>query len=332
MNKFLVIGSNSFTGASFIKKLLDAGEEVRGISRSLEASNCFLPYKWNRSELQKSSYSFSQLDLNKDMDGISDLLREFKPHYVINFAAQSMVAESWLNPDHWYETNVTGNVRLHEQLRKLDSLEKYVHISTPEVYGNCEGSVQENHVFNPSTPYAASRAACELHLQTYMKQYQFPVVFTRAANVYGPGQQLYRIIPRTILSIKLGEKLKLHGGGKSIRSFIHAQDVAEGTYKAALQGPIGEAYHFSTERIVSIRELVEMICVRLNTPFDEIVEVSPERPGKDNAYKLDATKARTTLEWDDSISLEDGIEDTVQWVEKNLEYMKNESFEYIHKQ
>ena len=96
-------------------------------------------------------------------------------------------------------------------------------------YGSCSGLVDENHPFSPSTPYATSRAACDMHLLNFFKNYNFPVVFTRAANVYGPGQQLYRIIPRTILFIKLGKKLQLHGGGKSLRSFIHIRDVAEAT-------------------------------------------------------------------------------------------------------
>ena len=97
---------------------------------------------------------------------------------------------------------------------------------------------------------------------TFFKNYQFPVVFTRAANVYGPGQQLYRIIPRTIFFIKLGRKLQLHGGGRSVRSFIHARDVAEGTLRVARQAPPGETYHFSTDLYLSIRELVERICAR----------------------------------------------------------------------
>ena len=110
-----------------------------------------------------------------------------------------MVGESWLNPDHWMMTNVVSTVRLHDRLRSFDFLERYVHVTTPEVYGSTEGWVREDAPFNPSTPYAVSRAAGDMSLRTYFATYGFPVVFTRAANVYGPGQQLYRIIPRTIL-------------------------------------------------------------------------------------------------------------------------------------
>jgi dTDP-glucose 4,6-dehydratase len=96
-----------------------------------------------------------------------------------------MVAESWLYPDQWYQTNVVANVRLHEGLRKMKNFRKYVHVTTPEVYGTCSGDVKEDAPFNPSTPCAASRAACDLHLMTFFKRYNFPVAFTRAANVYG---------------------------------------------------------------------------------------------------------------------------------------------------
>src|SRR5207247_10423791 len=150
-----------------------------------------------------------------------------------------------------------------EKIRRFGFLKKYVHVSTPEVYGTCVGNVTESAPFNPSTPYAASRAACDLHLMTFFRNYHFPVVFTRAANVYGPGQQLYRIIPRTIFFIRLGRKLQLHGGGRSVRSFIHARDVAEGTLRVARQSLAGEAYHLSTSVCLSVRELVELICRKL---------------------------------------------------------------------
>lgn len=201
----LVIGSNSISGAFFIRHCLKLGLNVIGFSRSAELAPCFLPYRW-LDEQTLSRFSFEKMDLNHHTNRFLQRAEEIGAEYVVNFAAQSMVAESWTYPEHWYQTNVVANVRLHDGLRKVTTLKKYVHISTPEVYGTCSGNVTENHRFNPSTPYAASRAAADLHLMTFFKQYRFPVVFTRAANVYGPGQQLYRIIPRTILAVLLGEK------------------------------------------------------------------------------------------------------------------------------
>jgi len=329
--RFLVVGSNSFTGATFVDFLLEGGCDVVGVSRSEEAPRAFLPYKWRTLPGSGSPFRFARLDLNQDLDRIVGLIREIEPQYVVNFAAQSMVAESWEHPEHWYQTNVVANVRLHDQLRHCGFIKKYVHVSTPEVYGSCRGNVTEEAPFNPSTPYAASRAACDLHLMTFFKNYRFPVVFTRAANVFGPGQQLYRIIPRTIFFIKTGRTLQLHGGGRSVRSFIHARDVAEGTLRVARQAPPGEAYHFSTDLYVSIRELVERICARLNVNFNEVVEVVGDRPGKDAAYLLDSTKARRTLGWKDAISLDQGLDDTIAWVANNLEELKQQPCDYLHK-
>jgi len=192
--------------------------------------------------------------------------------------------------------------------------------------------VREDAPFNPSTPYAASRAACDLHLQTFFQRYKFPVVFTRAANVYGPGQQLYRIIPRTVLYIRLGRKLQLHGGGHSVRSFIHIRDVADGTLRAARQAPPGEAYHLSTGVYVSIREIVTMICGKLGVAFEDAVEVVGDRPGKDAAYLLDSSKARQTLGWKDRIGLEEGIDETITWVSKHFDTLRKQPLDYIHKQ
>jgi dTDP-glucose 4,6-dehydratase len=157
------------------------------------------------------------------------------------------------------------------------------------------------------------------------------VTFTRAANVYGPGQQLYRIIPRTILFFLLGRKLQLHGGGASVRSFIHIRDVADGTLRVARQAPLGEIYHFSTSRNISIRVLVELIAKQLKVDFNKYVDVVGERLGKDAAYLLDSTKARKTLGWQDQISLEQGIEETIAWVRDNLDILKQVPFDYIHK-
>ncbi len=168
-------------------------------------------------------------------------------------------------------------------------------------------------------------------MQTFLKNYDFPVVFTRAANVYGPGQQLYRIIPRTILFILLGRKLQLHGGGHSVRSFIHIRDVADATLRVARQATPGEVFHFSTPVNLSIRELVEMICRKLNVAFDDVVEVVGDRPGKDAAYLLDSSKARRLLGWQDKVSLEEGIEGTASWISRYLDELKKQPFDYIHK-
>ena len=326
--KYLILGSNSYSGATFADYLAAAGHDVLATSRSDEAHPAFLPYKWQK---RPGQVRFKRIDLNHDLEGLKALLASERPTHVVNFAAQSMVGESWLYPDHWMMTNVVSTVRLHELLRNYDGLERYVHVTTPEVYGSTEGWVKENAPFNPSTPYAVSRAAGDMSLRTYFANYQFPVLFTRAANVYGPGQQLYRIVPRTIVAAMGGQKLRLDGGGKSVRVFIHMTDVSDATLKIARAGTLGDTYHISGYELVSIRTLVEMILKRLGKSFDDCVEIGPERPGKDTAYTLDSLKLRTELGWRDTISLEQGVDDVIRWAERFSADLTKLPAKYEHK-
>jgi dTDP-glucose 4,6-dehydratase len=326
--RFLVLGSNSFSGATFCDYLAEQGYRVLATSRSAEPPTPLLPYKWQK---RAGQVDFTRIDINHDLDALDDLIKREKPTHVVNFAAQSMVGESWQHPDHWMMTNVVSTVRLHERLRKHDGLERYVHVTTPEVYGSTDGWVREDAPFNPSTPYAVSRAAGDMSLKTFVETYGFPAVSTRAANVYGPGQQLYRIIPRTILAAIGGQKLRLDGGGKSVRVFIHMRDVSEATLAIAQRGTIGATYHISGDRLVSIRELVEMILGRLGKDFDSCVEIGPERPGKDTAYTLDSTKLRRELGWTDKVSLDDGIEDCIRWAERFKDELASLPARYEHK-
>jgi dTDP-glucose 4,6-dehydratase len=327
-DRYVVIGSNSFSGASFVAGVLGLGAEVLGISRSPEPDDVFLPYKW----IAHDRFSFRQLDLNRDLDRIEAAVREFRPDYVVNFAAQGMVAQSWTCPEHWYQTNTLAMVRLHDRLRKLSFLKKFVQASTPEVYGNTTGLVDESAPLNPSTPYAVSKAACDMNLLAFKNAYVFPAVLTRAANVCGPGQQLYRIIPKTVLCILTGKKLRLEGGGTSVRSFIHIRDVVEGTFRAAHEGVPGEVYHLATDRSQTIRELVLEICRQLGAPFDNCVDVVEGRLGQDSAYLLDCTKARTQLGFRPRWTVEDAIRETIEWAKGNLSRLREMPAEYIHKE
>lgn len=326
--RFLVLGSNSFSGATFCDFLAEAGYDVLATSRSPEATSALLPYSWRQ---RPGSVRFERVDLNHDLDRLDALLRRERPTHVVNFAAQSMVGESWAHPDHWMMTNVVSAVRLHERLRHCDFLDRYVNVTTPEVYGSTDGWVREDQPFNPSTPYAVSRAAADMSLRTYSQTYGFPVVFTRAANVYGPGQQLYRIVPRTVLAALGGRKLRLDGGGKSVRVFIHMRDVADATLRIARGGRPGECYHISGYELVSIRDLVQLILTRLGRPFEECVEIGPDRPGKDSAYMLDSVKLRTELGWRDRIPLAEGVDEVIAWTERFRDDLPSLPMAYEHK-
>jgi dTDP-glucose 4,6-dehydratase len=327
-NRFAVIGSNSFAGSAFVFRALEDGADLIGFNRSPEGSDIFLPYKQSAN---KHRYTFYQADINHDLALIIDQLEKFKPDVVIDFAGQGMVAESWDNPAQWYTTNIVAKVKLHDYLRKCSWLKRFVRISTPEVYGSHENKITESWQFNPTTPYAVSHAAVDMSLKAFHQNYGFPVVFTRYANFYGQHQQLYRIVPRTIIYALTGRKLYLHGGGTSVRAFIHAKDVADGIMRSIHQGIPGEIYHFSPETFYTIKEVVEIICGQVGVDFSQLVEMSPDRPGKDKAYLMDSAKARKELSWNDSVSFTQGVSETLSWARANLEEINRLPLDYIHK-
>ena len=242
-----------------------------------------------------------------------------------------MVAESWLNPLQWYNTNLISKIKLFENLRDKSWLKKYIRISTPEVYGSSQILLPESSNYNPSTPYAISHAAVDMNLSIYYQQYNFPIVINRFANFYGPTQQLYRIIPRTIIYALMNKKLKLDGGGKSIRAFIYMDDVSEAIIRSIKYGKIGQIYHFSPKNFISIRDLVEKICLKMKIKFNSFVQIVDDRPGKDFAYLMDSKKARVELSWHDSTSIDEGIENTYSWIKENFDNIKDLPLNYIHK-
>ena len=325
----VVLGANSFSGQDFVDLLLDDPRyDVIGVSRSVERSDLFLRYKL-REELPR--YRYFQCDLNHDLPALLELLDSFRPSRIINFAAQSEVGPSWDYPEHWFQTNTVALAALIKHLQKRDYLERYLHISSPEVYGTCVGRVTEDSPVAPSTPYAASKAAADLLLATYRKEFGFPLLSVRSTNVYGARQQLFKIIPRSVIYLKLGRKIELHGGGHAVKSFVHIRDISRGELAILERGRLGSLYHLSPDSGVAVRDVVESICKRMGRSFDEATQSIAERPGQDAAYVIDSTRARTELGWLPQISLENGLSEVVGWVENHWERIQREPLEYKHK-
>ena len=269
--RFLILGANSFYGSNFAKLVEERGD---------------VALRWSRPEFdiarKGACWYFDRQDY---------------ADYIVNFVSQSLVAESWADPVEWMHVNGGMTTNLFENLRHL-RIKKFVHVSTPEVYGSTPYWVEEDAPYNPTTPYAVSRAAGDMMLKVYFKAYGFPMLITRTANIYGPGQQPYRLIPKAIQYKKEGMALSLHGGGWSKRSFIHIKDACEATYLLCKEGLIGETYHISTTEAHWIREVVSM----LGCEYEEV----EDRLGKDAAYLLNSDKLRR-MGWSATISLEEGL-------------------------
>jgi dTDP-glucose 4,6-dehydratase len=329
--RIAVIGSNSFTGAHLVKYLLDETEsEILGVSRSPEYDPLLLAYRYRQSP-DVRRFSFLQLDVNEQLDLLLAKLEQFRPSIIFNFAAQGEVRNSWKWPEHWWRTNALAVARLAEGLRHKDWLERYVASSTPEVYGSTGANQAESDTYRPSTPYAASKLAGDLHLLALHRYEGFPVVLTRAANLYGMHQQLYRIIPRTIIRVQTGEPLELHGRGRARRAFIHARDVADATWRAATRGKTGEVYHLAPEEdLRSLADVVRLVCGQMGADFDKAVRLVDENFGQDDVFSLDAGKARRELGWLPRVAFEDGVRETIGWIHDNWEAIRRLPHEYQH--
>ena len=325
MNKAIVIGSNSFSGSSFVKYLLKKNFKVIGISRSIQKKNIFCLHN-----KRHKNFLFKRLDINKNLNQIINLISKHKIKYVINYASQSMVSQSWDNPEDWFKTNSFSIPYLYNELSKLKKI-RLVHISTPEVYGNTSKKVFEDHHFNPSTPYAVSRCTADNFLSILSKQKKINFVGVRAANVYGECQDGFRIIPKAIINLNKKIPLELHGGGNSMRSFIHIDDVSEATYQIMKKGRSGHFYHVSNNEYIKIKNLIKKICKLLNISFKKVTKITKERTGKDFFYKLSSSKIRNELNWNPKINLNNGINRVLSWYKLNRKKIRKSDTFYTHK-
>lgn len=325
----VVLGANSFSGQDFVDLLLDqTPSRIVGVSRSAERSFLFLKYR-ERPDL--SRFEYHQLDMNRDLPSLLKLLDEARPEWIVNFAAQSEVAPSWEHPEHWFQTNTVALAELVNHLRRRDYLERYLHVSSPEVYGTCVGRVTEDAPMNPSTPYAASKAAADMLLSVYRRQFGFPLLTVRATNVYGARQQLFKIIPRTAIFLQTGRKIELHGGGRAVKSYIHIRDVSRGELAILERGRVGQLYHLSPDAGVAVREVVANLCSLLGRSLEESTITVDERPGQDAAYVIDSTLARSELGWLPQVSLADGLNEVLDWTASNLSEITRHSLTYEHR-
>ena len=329
MAKHIVIGSNSFSGQDFIDLLLDdPSNEVIGISRSSEYPDYFLRYK-QRENL--TNYSFQKFDLNIEMPQFLEFLDTTEPQTITNFAAQSEVAPSWENPDQWFQTNCVSLARLVKHLSERDYLDRYLHISSPEVYGSCESLVTETSPVNPSTPYAASKAAADMLLKSFAEYKGFPLVTVRATNVYGARQQLFKIMMRTSIFIRQNRRIPLHGGGQAIKSYIHIRDVSKGEKLVLERGRLGEIYHLSPEKGIRVRDVVAALANAMGKRLEDVAEDVEERLGQDAVYEIDSTKVRDEFGWRPLISFEDGVQEIVAWIDEYWSQIQDAPQDYIHR-
>ncbi len=272
-------------------------------------------------------YVFKPCHIVYEQDFLFEYLDHYKPDFVLNFAALAY-ATSWDKSFRYYDTNVTAVSKICEHLSSKSYLKNFLQIGTSELYGSVNKPVDENYPINPTSPYSVSKLAADMHLETMFKVKNFPMNIIRPSNGYGPGQLLYRIIPKCAYMLLNGQKFSLEGGGRVKKSFMHCRDIARAIYSILHKGKLGETYNAGVDEPISMKEIVEKIVKYLDMKYDNVILETKGRIGEDAQYWLDSTKLFNQTGWKAEISIDDGIKDTVNWVRDNLKKFENENLNF----
>ncbi len=322
--KFLITGGLGFIGSNFIIKLLNTFPDcsIQNIDAAFYGSN-----QKNLDQIKNyKNYNFTNGDIT-NFQLMDKLISE--SDIIINFAAESFVDRSISNAKPFIDSNINGVFTILEILKKQKK--KLIQISTDEVFGSLENSsADEMFRFNPSSPYASSKACAELLINSYNITYDLDCTITRCTNNYGPQQFPEKLIPKTILLAQKNEKIPIYGSGKNIRDWIYVDDHCDAILKVIKNGKKGQSYNISANNEIDNITIVKKI-LELMGKNEDLIEFVEDRPGHDFRYSMDSTKIRNELEWSESIKFEEGLEKTVQWYLNNQNWWKELSSTVLNK-
>ena len=316
--KLLVTGGLGFIGSNFILKILNEKQKnsVVNVDAELFGSN----HQNLESIKNHDNYRFVKGNItNRHL--MEDLISECDA--VVNFAAESFVDRSIADANPFLVSNIRGTFTILDIIKQQKK--RLVQISTDEVFGSLEStSAKENSRFNPSSPYAATKAAAELLVNSYIVTYDCDCVITRCTNNYGSRQFPEKLIPKALILASQNKKVPIYGEGKNIRDWIFVDDHCEAVYKVLLKGKSGESYNISANNEVDNLTIVKKILEILDKPQDLIKSVE-DRPGHDFRYSLDSSKVRSQLNWSENTNFDDGLKKTVDWYLSNPMWWQNVS-------
>lgn len=311
--KVAILGGGGCFALNFARHLHSAGIEHFGIGRSGPKAAPF----W----LVEHHYRFLALHLVDQLDATMAVLDTERPDIVVNFAAQGEGAASFAdNAPDFFMTNAVALVRLVLELQKRSYLRRFVQIGSSEVYGSPERPAKETDCLRPTSPYSVSKAAFDQYLDSMWRTAKFPMNIIRPSNCYTEGQQLYRVIPKTIICALTGQKLQLHGGGKAMKSYLHASDLSRAITTVIELAPFGTTYNVGPDEPIAIREVVARVAAACGLTLEQLATDAPDRVGQDAKYHLDMGAIKA-LGWSRQISLGDGIDGMVRWVKKYPELL-----------
>lgn len=318
MKKMLITGGVGFIGSNFIHYILSKYNDYQVINLDK------LTYAANLDNLKdiedNKNYRFIHGDI-ADQEFIFKLFENEKFDIVINFAAESHVDNSILNPQIFTITNILGTQVLLDACRKYN-IKRFHQVSTDEVYGELPLDDKnilftEKTPLNPSSPYSASKASADMLVKSYYRTYSLPITISRCSNNYGPYQHLEKLIPLMISKAINNDNLPVYGNGLNVRDWLHVYDHCTAIDLIIHEGKIGEIYNIGGNNEKSNIDVVKIILKELGKS-EKLIKYVNDRPGHDLRYAIDSTKIKTTLNWNPVYSFEKGILDTIKWYTKML--------------
>ncbi len=324
--KLLVTGGAGFIGSAVVRRAIHDGHQVVNLDA--------LTYSGSLTNVasitNNPGYAFVKADL-RDRAALDAALSEHEPDAIMHLAAESHVDRSIDGPGDFIHTNVTGTFNLLEaargywQARGKPASFRFHHISTDEVYGSLgeTGLFTEETPYAPNSPYSASKAAIDHLVRAWHETYGLPVVTTNCSNNYGPFHFPEKLIPVVILNAIHGRDIPVYGDGKNVRDWLYVEDHAAALLLVCQSGDVGRAYNIGGNAEATNIELVRKICAILDeirpgsAPHDRLITFVTDRPGHDRRYAIDASRIRLELGWEPSVTLDEGLRQTVQWFLEN---------------
>ena len=329
--KVLITGGAGFIGSAVVRRAITDGHSVVNLD-ALTYAACLDNVA---AVADSANYSFEQADI-RDRSALDRIFAAHQPDAVMHLAAESHVDRSIDGPGDFIETNITGTFNMLEAARKYwaeagrpDNF-RFHHISTDEVYGSLPADpavlFTEETGYDPRSPYSASKAASDHLVRAWSETYGLPMVLTNCSNNYGPFHFPEKLVPVVILNALAGKDLPIYGDGSNVRDWLYVEDHADALLLVLQKGAVGRSYNIGGENERSNLDLVTTLCAILDEkkprgdgrPYADQITYVTDRPGHDARYAIDPSRIRDELGWRPSVTVEQGLERTVQW------YLDNE--------